>query len=180
MSNFDKAVLEKRISKFLDNVRSYSSNDNGYCACLRRSAGVLMRNADGKAIVCFYKACFPGISHDNYLIDRYFFAACVQCMWNVEDLERAVPIECCARGLDENSRNVVGKRLESLLDLDWDNDGYLAVKLLRLIKFCKSKGIVVNCKSLLFDLVFWNSESRVVQKKWIREFYNFSYVKKEE
>ncbi len=169
-------MKKENTSEFLDRVKKFAQEDNGYRASLRRSAGALLQEADGKAIVNFYKA-YPGV---HYYEDHYFFAACVQCLWNVEDLAKAVPIENAVRNMDQSSKDVVEKRMQALLDLTWEKDGYLASKLLRLIKFCKSKGAVVDCKSLLPDLIKWNYESRVVQKKWIREFYNNSYDKKEE
>ena len=169
-------IKNKNSNEFLDRVKRLAKEDNGYRASLRRSAGALLQAADGKAVVNFYKAYPAG----QYYEEQYFFAACVQCLWNVEDLDKAVPIECAARNMDESNKAVVEKRMEALLDLNWEKDGYLAVKLLRLIKFCKSKGAVIDCKSLLSDLIQWNNESRVVQKKWIREFYNNSYDKKEE
>lgn len=169
-------IKNENSNEFLNRVKKLAREDNGYRASMRRSAGALIQVADGKAVVNFYKA-YPA---EQYYEEQYFFAACVQCLWNVEDLDKAVPIECAVRNMDDRNKAVVEKRMEALLDLSWEKDGYLAVKLLRLIKFFKSKGAVIDCKSLLHDLIQWNNESRVVQKKWIREFYNNSYDKKEE
>ena len=63
------------------------------------------------------------------------------------------------------------KRLRVLLDLPWDDDGYFAAKLCRLLKYCKSKGMIVDGKSLMIDLIGWNDDERFVQKRWVRELY---------
>ena len=167
---------KEKSSEFLDRVKKLAQEDNGYRASLRRSAGALLNVADGKAVVNFYKA-YPG---EPYYEEQYFLVACVQCLWSVEELGKAVPIEKSARNMDDSSRGTFEKRMEALLDLTWEKDGYLAGKILRLIKFCKSKGAVIDCKALLSDLIKWNYESRVVQKKWVRELYNISYDKKGE
>jgi CRISPR type I-E-associated protein CasB/Cse2 len=62
-------------------------------------------------------------------------------------------------------------RLESLLDLSWDEDGYLLTKLTRLVKVVKSKNYAVDCASLLGDLLYWNGEKQTVQLKWARALY---------
>lgn len=165
----------QRYHKFLDEVKKLAE-DNGYRASLRRSAGKLLDDADGKAMTNFYAAYPP----TGYYEDQCFFVACVQCFWEVKDLVHARPLAQTASHMDAESKEVVKKRLESLLDLSWEKDGYFAAKLLRLIKFCKSKGFVIDCKTLLEDLVQWDYESCLVQKRWIREFYNLGKEKQQD
>lgn len=164
----------KTYTEFLDRVKKLAE-DNGYRASLRRSAGKLLNIADGKAVVNFYNAYPP----TEYYEDQCFFVACVQCFWEVKDLSKARPLAQTASHMDAESREVVKKRIESLLDLSWEQDGYFATKLLRLIKFCQSKGFVIDCKTLLEDLVQWDYESRSVQKRWIRDFYNLGKEKQQ-
>ena len=156
----------KKYTEFLDRVKKLAE-DNGYRASLRRSAGKLLNVADGKAVVNFY-ATYP----PEYNEDQCFFVACIQCLWEVKDLAKARPLAQTAYYMDAESREVVKKRIESLLELSWEKDGYFAAKLFRLIKFCQSKGFVIDCKKLLEDLVQWDYESCSVQKRWIKEFYN--------
>lgn len=164
----------KTYTEFLDRVKKLAE-DNGYRASLRRSAGKLLNVADGKAVVNFYAAYPP-----EYNEEQSFFVACVQCLWEVKDLGKARPLAQTASHMDAESKEVVKKRLESLFELSWEKDGYFAAKLLRLIKFCKSKGFVIDCKELLEDLVQWDYKSRSVPKRWIRDFYNLGKEKQQD
>ena len=74
-------------------------------------------------------------------------------------------------GQDSELSESMGHRLESLLDLSWDEDGYLLTKLTRLVKVVKSKNYAVDCASLLGDLLYWNGEKQNVQLKWARALY---------
>ena len=56
---------------FLDRVKKFAQEDNGYRASLRRSAGKLLKDADGKAIVNFYKS-YPS---EQYYEDQCFFVS---------------------------------------------------------------------------------------------------------
>ena len=64
----------------------------------------------------------------------------------------------------------VKHRVELLIDSRWDEDGYLLSKLTRLIKLIKQRTdrTGIDCGSLLNDLVYWNSPSQNVQRKWAR------------
>ena len=73
--------------------------------------------------------------------------------------------------MDTESKETFGKKMKVLMDLPWDREGFLAGKLCRLLKFCQSKGIVVDGKELLEDLLSWDRDDRQIQRKWAREFY---------
>ena len=68
--------------------------------------------------------------------------------------------------MEENDKKTFLKRVEGLLDVSWEQDGYMAVKLFRLVKFVKSKKIAVDCSSLYHDLKKWNNHDRSIQRKW--------------
>ena len=159
---------QKQIEEFLTWVREHAA-DNGYRAALRRAAGCRLSEADGKAMAAFYRAyrseAVPSIE------DRYFFAACVQCLWKPEELSRKQELIAGIRRMPPEERGSVEKRICAILDLDWAEDGYLARKLYRLISWCRSKGIVVDCSRLLPDLLEWNWGSRKVQKEWAKRLY---------
>ncbi|MFU0833394.1 MAG: hypothetical protein ACFWUC_10740 [Oscillospiraceae bacterium] len=137
--------------------------DKGDRIALRRAAGKMLTNAEGKAFTAFYKAYPPKEKED-----QCFFAACLQCLWQPDDLTEAIPLEKALAKMNETDENTFLKRLTTLLDLRWDDDGYLAIKLYRLVRFCKSKGVVIDCEKLLRDLFHWNDTSRFVQKQWAR------------
>ena len=74
-------------------------------------------------------------------------------------------------GRDPDISESTAHRLESLLDLKWDIDGYMLTKLARLARLIKSKGLAVDCADLLSDLIVWNSDSQSVQRKWAKAMY---------
>ena len=61
--------------------------------------------------------------------------------------------------------------MEVLLDLPWDEDGFLLTKLSRMVQLAKSKGYAVDCQKLLEDLLYWNGEKQTIQRKWARALY---------
>ena len=98
-----------------------------------------------------------------------FAAACLHCLWEAETSER-IPLERIFYRLkgDQAISDSVSHRVESLLDLSWDEDGFLLTKLARLIRLVQSKGWAVDCQALLEDLLRWNGDRQTVQRKWAR------------
>ena len=74
-------------------------------------------------------------------------------------------------GRDQDVSESVGHRLAVLLDLPWDEDGFLLTKLSRLVRLAKSKSYAVDCQQLLEDLLYWNGEQQIIQRKWARALY---------
>ena len=70
--------------------------------------------------------------------------------------------------------NSVLHRVELLMDTQWDEDGYMIVKLTRLVKLIRQKSdrILIDFYSLLKDVCYWNSESQNVQRKWARTIFS--------
>ena len=123
----------------------------------------MLNDATGKTYISFYKA-FPAAGNE----EQQFFAASAQCQWKNGETGEKIPIECTPKYLDEAARKSFIDRITKLLDLKWEEDGYLAAKLFRLIRFCKSKGILIDCEKLLLDLKNWNNDNHYVQRKWAR------------
>lgn len=167
----DRVEWQNRVDAFWQRLKDTVARDNGIRAILKRNAGVRMYDADGRAIAAFYRIYGGGlVSEMNE--DRCFFATCATCLWEAEDWEKSVPlVEGARRFMREGDRNTFSKRMRTILDLPWDEDGYLAGKLCRLLKFCQSKGIVVDGKELFQDLLWWDMDDRRIQRKWAREFY---------
>ena len=137
---------------------------------LRREAGTMLSQAGGKAMRVFYQ-CLP-FSSPQWQEERAFAAACLHCLWDTEESHRQ-PLEQIfyQLGRDKEMSESTGHRLEVLLDLQWDEDGFMLTKLSRLIQFVRSKGYAVDCQRLLEDLFYWNGEKQSVQRKWARALY---------
>ena len=151
------------MEEFFDLLQKCSTGER---AALRRNCGRLLKDADGQAVTVFYR-CLPR-EVPQWQEDRWFAAGCFSCLWD-EDA-KAEPLEAVFSRMKEDSDSME-HRLAAMLDLQWDADGYLLAKLCRIIKMVKSKGAAVDCESLLKDLIYWNSGSQSVQRKWARTMY---------
>ena len=161
---------QEKMDAFWARVHKAVGEDNGLRATFRRNAGELLQTADGRAVTAFYRVCV-GVPISKGDEDKCFFAICAACLWKPEEWPRAVSLMAGARILNPDERGTLEKRLRVLLDLPWDDEGYFAAKLCRLLKYCRSKSLVIDGKSLMKDLTGWDSDKRFVQKRWVREFY---------
>lgn len=143
---------------------------NGERVSLKREAGTMLNQADGHAIRVFYQ-CLPR-SVPQWQEERAFASACLHCLWERTEAHRQ-PMERIfyQLGRDQDVSESVGHRLAVLLDISWDEDGFLLTKLSRLIRLAKSKGYAVDCQQLLEDLLYWNGEKQSIQQKWARALY---------
>lgn len=143
---------------------------NGERVSLKREAGTMLHQADGHAMRVFYQ-CLP-YSTPQWQEGRAFAAACLHCLWDRDENHRQ-PMEQIfyQLGRDQDVSESVGHRLAVLLDLPWDEDGFLLTKLSRLVRLAKSKGYAVDCQQLLEDLLYWNGEQQIIQRKWARALY---------
>lgn len=137
---------------------------------LKREAGTMLSQANGRAIRVFYQ-CLP-YSVPQWQEERAFAAACLHCLWDADEARRQ-PMEQVfyQLGRNQNVSESVGHRVEVLLDLPWDEDGFLLTKLSRMVQLAKSKGYAVDCRKLLEDLLYWNGEKQTIQRKWARALY---------
>lgn len=159
--------LEEKSAVFLGRV-SELSVDNGFRSCLRRSAGLVLKDVGTSEMSLFFSAKPP----DDISKDKCFLCACLQCFYEQDELSKAVKLQDAVGMLSSEERDNFIRRVLSVLDIDWDGDGYLAGKICKLVRFCRQKGIVINCGSLLCDLVFWDNDNRSVQKKWVSAMYS--------
>ena len=166
----EKEHWQEKADAFWLRVSEAVAKDNGLRAVFRRNAGKLLRTADGRAVTSFYRVYSGGLASERNE-DRCFFAICAACLWKPEEWTRAKPLTAGTSALSTDDKATFEKRLRVLLDLPWDDDGYFAAKLYRLLKYCKSKNIVVDGKTLMRELIGWDSDKRFVQKQWVRDFY---------
>lgn len=145
---------------------------NGDRAALKRAAGTMLAEADGKAVAAFYR-CLP-YGTPRWQEDRWFAVACLRCLWDA-DIQGGQPFEKIVGRMlwEEQLSESTGHRVEVLLDTAWDEEGYMLTKLTRLIKLIcqKSDREPVDFAALLEDLIFWNAENQSVQRKWARAIF---------
>ncbi len=157
--------------QFFESIYQLSSGEK---AALKRNCGSMLEQADGNAILAFYK-CLPyGVPKKQ---EPYWFAAA--CIASLFKEPGNKPIEQVFSEL-KNESNSIEMRIAGLIDMNWDEDGYFLQKLTRLIKMSVQKGYTVDCSKLLGDLIYWNNDTRSVQKKWARALYIKKNVEGEE
>lgn len=158
-----------RICRFFERIRALGNGDR---AALKRSAGIMLSDADGKAVAAFYR-CLP-YGTPQWQEDRWFAVACLRCLWDA-DAGDGTPFEQILGRMiqSEELSDSTKHRAEVLLDTAWDSDGYMLTKLTRLVKLIrqKSEGTPVDFAALLDDLLGWNAENQYVQRKWARSIF---------
>ena len=156
----DQTAVKK---KFMINLNNLPT---GQRAALKRSVGTMFSRADAKALGAFYRALPQGIPQGEE--PKWFAAACFACLWDPTE-EAGEPME---QRLAELTRSDVlsesmQHRVEALLDMDWDSDGYFLTKLSRMVKMLRQKTTEPpNVSALLEDMLNWNNENQKVQRKW--------------
>ena len=145
--------------------------NSGERASLRREAGNMLHEADGKAMVTFFRCLPQGV--DRKQEEKWFAIACLRCMWDAGE-EGIKPLESVFAEEINNLSDSTIHRIEYLLDTKWDSDGYMLTKLTRLIKMIlqKTNTDSIDFSSLLDDLIWWNSENQSVQRKWAKAIFS--------
>ena len=158
---------KEKIDDWLEKVQIRLAKDKGLRTVLKRAAGKTMPVAGGAAMAAFYKLP-PSLGWEQ----ACFTVVCLMCLWEVEDWKKGRNLALAAKNcLPADRKESLGKKLENLMDLSIDEDGYFQSKLYRIIKLIKSKGALVDANQLLYDLMHWESDSRFIQKRWVKEFY---------
>lgn len=159
--------MKERSAVFFKRLEMLGTGDR---AALKRSAGLMLADADGKAISAFYR-CLPSAVYQE---DRWFAVACLRCLWDPGEFE-GEPFEKILSQMvrDDKISGSTLHRVEMLLDTAWDNDGYMLTKLTRLIKLIRQKSdrAPIDFGALLEDLLGWNHENQYVQRKWARSIF---------
>lgn len=141
----------------------------GERAALRRSCGVMLRDAGSAAMTAFYR-CLPPVV-EQAQEGKWFAVACLRCLWDAGEMP-GKPLEQILSSLIRRGElsDSAAHRVEILLDTKWDADGYMLTKLSRLVKLVRQKSdrAPVDFAALLEDLLRWNYESQTVQRKWAR------------
>lgn len=144
----------------------------GERAALRREAGTMLREADSTAMAAFYR-CLPS-AVDAAQESKWYAVACLRCLWDAGE-EIGKPFESVVAELIKKSELSASTRhrAEILLDTKWDSDGYMLAKLVRLVKLIRQKSdrTRIDFAALLDDMIRWNSESQITQRKWAREIF---------
>lgn len=136
---------------------------------LRRSCGKTLEDSGADAMRAFYQALPRSVK--KYEEEKWFLAACVHCLW-----DRGAAGEPMAQAVAELMKTSEGgtaglqKRFVTMLDTSWEDDGFLAGKIARMVRLLRTRGFVVDAQDLLQALQRWDYDSRSVQRDWVKTF----------
>lgn len=170
---------EKKLDKneeFLQRLKKLSDEDKGSLAALKRNAGNTIAESRG-AMKAFYGILPYGIADSTYE-EVYFIVATLyghnkrefngnfgQTMRKVKELTKSESID---------------HRMAVLLDSEFDivdgfkpGGGELAYRIRQCVKLANSHEVGVDWLKLLKDLESWNSQKKLVQKKWARSYFGY-------
>lgn len=155
--------------EFINDVDNLKKKDR---VLLKRNCGSMLSEADGQTLTVFYRLLPKFVK--PYEEELWFLALCIHCLWGEEDNEKRRPMENQISTMKnrENLTDSFDHRFTTLLDTQWNSDGYLNQKVTRMAKLLKQKGYPVDGAALLDALLHWGSPNRYIQKKWIRAFCN--------
>ena len=144
--------------------------DTGDRTVLRRCAGEMM-GGNMTAIEAYYHALntYPKWDGENEI---FFAAMCMECLWRADDVRSRLPMEEMLRQM-YNHRDATPstkKRIISMLDIPWGNDGFLLGKLCSMARRMRADngGLMPDFEKLADDLRNWNHPDHFVQRRWIK------------
>ena len=138
-------------------------------AMLKRCTGKSLAQA-GRALGAFYAVKPPSVL--PWQEERFFAVLCMTCLWGEDDRGAVLPMENCLRRIRKTDS--LDHRVLALMDTDWaDEDGLLNTKVSRLARQIRSseERVSPDFVQLYQDLLYWNSDSRAVQKRWARAYF---------
>ncbi len=164
--------LSEVVKQFFATLENLGSGER---AILKRNAGNMLRNSRGGALGVFYKTLPTKIP---FWQEEVWFLAATLCSltrtrMNIEQnqlSERTIDFGWTMRQARKTESQ--DNRFRALLDCQTDVEGSsLAHRLRQMVKLADGRGIHVDWPQLLMDLIYWDSSSKFVQKKWARSYF---------
>lgn len=153
----------------IDRLRELSAGER---AALRRNAGKRLAEADGMTLSVFFRIA----PHQLNLRQQecWFSAMTIACLWKLEETNCGDEFPIMLRKYAiRQATDGMERKVRSLLDASWEEDGYLTGKLCRLARMLKADNrlLMPDVEQLLYDLLHWNSDNRFVQIRWAQQYY---------
>ena len=158
----NKEKQEQKMSEFFSRLQGLSTGER---AMLKRNLGQSFGRASAKAWGVFFKTMPDCKSWEE---EAYFLVACGYCYFDKIN-EQEQSFVGCLKLMSIDSEGI-RKKLYTVLDIRDFEGGYLTVKIGHLLRMLRQKAYRPDFYLLLKDLLAWQSDSRHVQQKWIREF----------
>lgn len=164
---------QKSIDEFFEKIDHLSENER---ILFRKSFGKRLNDMSAVVLVKFYDILPVEIKESEE--EKWVFTACVHCIIDSEDnngvaLDEAIWKYRTISTSEGSFTDSFEKRVIAIMDMKWDEQGMLLVKMAKLIKFLKTKGIAVDGKKLLTDILYWNYEDKRIQKRWAKTYNHY-------
>lgn len=158
---------------FFENISDIPDNDR---ILFRKAFGKRLNEVDSKTLLRFYSILPNSIRAGEE--ERFLFSVSVHCLWDENGEERIALDEAIWKYkqnsiLDGSYTDSFEKRIVTIMDMRWDDSGMLLMKLSQIIKFLKTKGLAIDGKELLSDILRWNDKDRIIQKRWAKTYNHF-------
>ena len=148
------------LDEFFSNLSNLSKEDFTY---LKRNYNKSFYDLNNRVLISFFKVLPLQIKYKEYI---WFFCATLFCY---RDGNGNISLaECVKKVNDEN----IKIKFNNILKETLDSDSLMLYKLGQLVRLLNQNGYKINIKLLLSDLLFWNSDSSFIQKKWAKEVYS--------
>lgn len=159
----------KKTNEFFSNIdRLPLSKRNA----LRDEAKNQFGKVERPSTYAHFFSCLPEAIPEE-LESRFYFAACLHCLWPVGTHNR-LPVEEILWDIakkDTQKQKKLEHDLKILLDYQWGTGDILPGKIYHLAKIFKNEGYAIDCAALLDDLINWDDLKQTVQLKWSRAVY---------
>ncbi len=154
----NKSDLRKDIELFFECVKNLPQ---GIKCDLKRSLGVSSINALNFLYPVYYKVdSFRCASEEQ----RNLWCLCAQIYCFMGDEEKGILFSDCLLDCFKSENSQV--KFERFLATSTKKYEYFSRDLISYVRMIKSNNKKFDCCQLLFDLLYWNSESLFVQLKW--------------
>ncbi|MDI6705223.1 MAG: type I-E CRISPR-associated protein Cse2/CasB [Bacillota bacterium] len=152
---------------FLDRLDRLTTGER---ATLKRSIGLLMKDAKGAALAAFFRIAPTketewAIQHE----EKMFLFATLRAFHRYPSKNE----KCFGSTLRQlKNSDSFDKKVYALLDSSISlDDGELSYRMALLVRMADSAGVSIHWGKLLNDLLYWDHEDRFVQRNWARSYF---------
>ncbi|MHA1821050.1 MAG: type I-E CRISPR-associated protein Cse2/CasB [Promethearchaeota archaeon] len=174
----DSGIKDRNVLEFINNLeRLYEKDDRGALAYLRKGVRKTIGEAPRSAEV-FYRVLPSYLIGDKYE-EIYFTIATLFALNPNKSRKSQGNFGTTMKKLFHlNESESLKSRFIDLLNSNFEligrypGDGPLTYKLSQLVRMAKGAGVEINWAQLLHDLIYWEHDSKFVQKRWAQEFFS--------
>lgn len=164
----NKEMKDKSIKIFFDNLEKSEKLE---IINLRRNYNKNFRDVNEKCIISFYKILPSQIRYKEYL---WFFIATLYAFQRNkneenENISKSMPITKAIKFSDDDN---IKRKFNIILTEDLSIESLMLYKIGQLVRLLNNQGVYIDSQSLLEDLLNWNLDSKIIQKKWAKDVYS--------